>query len=109
MAGKTILSDRVLSIVHTFGQQLRRANIEYEKLIVFGSQAKGKAMKWSDIDVCVVSKIFGQDRQGERVQLMSVCDDTTLHIEPHPYNATDLQNPWDPLGAEIRRYGITAG
>ena len=35
--------------------RLRTAGIPIEKLIVFGSYAKGSAKTWSDVDVCVVS------------------------------------------------------
>ena len=73
---------------------------------IFGSYSKGTAKPWSDIDLCVVSKQFGQNRHTERVWLMKLRDMQTLDIEPHPYHPKDLADKWDPLAQEIRKYGI---
>lgn len=100
------LDTHAFSEVKRFGAQLRDAGISFERLIIFGSYAKGTAKPWSDIDVCVVSRTFGDDRQGERVRLMNVQNDETIDIEPHPYHPVGLADKWDPLAHEIRTYGI---
>ena len=33
-------------------------NLRVNKIIIFGSYAKGKTHKWSDIDVCIISPRF---------------------------------------------------
>lgn len=33
-------------------------NLKVDKIIIFGSHAKGKTHKWSDIDVCIISPRF---------------------------------------------------
>lgn len=106
MATKHVLSTRVMKIVRRYGQELRQQGVEFSHLIVFGSQAKGTARKWSDIDLCVVSDQFGNNRHTERVGLMHVRDDQLLDIEPHPYNPIGLANIYDPLASEIRKFGI---
>lgn len=103
---QTTLAPEKLAEVERFAKRLREAGIPYESLIVFGSYAKKDAKPWSDIDVCVVSKIFGQDRHTERMLLMHLTDDTTIDIEAHPYHPRDLADAWDPLASEIRRFGI---
>ena len=107
MAAKQVLSKNIVNTVKLYAEFLRKEGIPYSRLIVFGSQAKGSAKTWSDIDVCVVSDKFGKDRHTERVRLMSVRDDALLAIEPHPYNPVDLQEKYDSLASEIRKYGIT--
>lgn len=110
MAIDHVLDHRILDIVRQYGLMLRHEGIPFARLIVFGSQAKGSARSWSDIDVCVVSDMFGEDRQAERVKLMRVRrNDALLDIEPHPYHPKDLEDKYDPLAAEIRRYGIPVG
>ncbi|MBI5620532.1 nucleotidyltransferase domain-containing protein [Candidatus Gottesmanbacteria bacterium] len=97
----------MFDLVHQYGLMLQRAGISYTQLIVFGSQAKGSAHSWSDIDVCVVSDRFGKDRHTERVTLMRARrSDVLLDIEPHPYHPNDLEDKYDPLACEIRTYGI---
>lgn len=106
MVKKTI-DPSIKKAVQKYQKILRQAHIPVEKVIIFGSQTKGTAKPWSDIDVCVVSSIFGKDRHDERVRLMHLTSPINLNIEPHPYNPADLMDKWDPLAAEIRKYGLT--
>lgn len=106
MVKKTILKIEKLEEVKHFVKLMEKAGIPYRQIIVFGSYAKGKAKPWSDVDLCVVSNIFGKDRHSERSKLMHLKDDFSLDIEPHPYHPRDLANRWDPLAYEIKKYGI---
>lgn len=107
MAFDHVLDHQIIDTVRQYGILLRQAGIPFVRLIVFGSQAKGHARSWSDIDVCVVSNMFGKDRHTERVKLMHLRrSDRLLDIEPHPFHPKDLEDQYDPLAAEIRRYGI---
>ena len=42
------------------------------RVYIFGSQVKGRARYGSDIDLCIISPAFGQDRQKERIMLMNL-------------------------------------
>lgn len=106
MVKKTILKIEKLDEVKHFVKLMVKAGISYRQIIVFGSHAKGTDKPWSDIDLCVVSDIFGKDRYSERLKLMQLKDDNSLDIEPHPYNLNDLKDKWDSLASEIRKYGI---
>mgnify|MGYP001587636290 CR=1 FL=1 len=106
MDTKHVLNTHITNIVRLYGKELRDKGVQFTQLIVFGSQAKGTAKQWSDIDVCVVSPAFGNDRHTERVGLMRVRDDRLLDIEPHPFSPADLDDKYDPLASEIRKYGI---
>lgn len=102
-----LLKQNIIQKIWRYRQILENAGLPVESLIIFGSQAKGIAKEWSDIDLCVVSKRFGKDRHDERIFLMRYIDNQSLDIEPHPYHPNDLKDRWDPLAAEIRKYGIT--
>ncbi|OGJ20434.1 MAG: hypothetical protein A3A82_00365 [Candidatus Pacebacteria bacterium RIFCSPLOWO2_01_FULL_47_12] len=102
------MNKQVILAVKKYEQLLKKAHVQFDSLIVFGSQAKGTATQDSDIDLCVVSKSFGHDRYTERVALMKLSTDDTIDIEPHPYHPDDLANPWDSLAVEIRKYGVNA-
>lgn len=75
-------------------------------MIVFGSHAKGTNHEWSDIDVCVVSPRLGNEVFDEMVALDKLTASIDDRIEPHPMNPTDLNNKYDTLATEIRKYGI---
>ena len=100
------LDSKILKQILSYGRTLRKNNIKVEKLILFGSYAKGTQKSWSDIDICVVSPQFGKNRFEERVRLMKLSIVGGENIEPHPYNLRDLKNKWDPLASEINKFGV---
>lgn len=106
MVTQTILSKKTVKQLAHFTKKIRKSGIPVERLIVFGSQAKGTAKPWSDIDVCVVSPIFGKDRPAERLTLLRLIDARSVDIEPHPYNVRDLSEKWDILAHDIKSHGI---
>lgn len=105
MAQKTILSDTPQNLIKAYKKVLEKNGIKVEKLIVFGSYAKGKIKPWSDLDLCVVSKQFGKDYHEELVKLMQLTNSVDPMIEPHPYHPEDLADYYDPLAYEINRTG----
>lgn len=104
MAKKTITSS-ISKIVREYGNVVAQS-IPVDKIIVFGSQAKGKAGDESDIDVCVVSPKFGKDWFEESLTLDRLTDNISTKIEAHPMSPRDLENKYDTLASEIRKYGI---
>jgi predicted nucleotidyltransferase len=89
-----------------FRQLLAKNGLGIMELYIFGSHAKGKANRSSDIDIAVVSDDFSADRQGERVKLMAFSQQINLAIEPHPFSSKDFNDPYYPLACEIKKTGI---
>lgn len=106
MDKQTILTDSPKHLIHKYRVAIQKAGIPVDKMILFGSYAKGTAKKWSDVDVCVVSPTFGKDTYDERILLMRLTHGIDDMIEPHPFSPKDLADPWDPLASEIRKYGV---
>lgn len=76
-----------------------------ERLLVYGSFAKGTPQEHSDIDVCVVSPKFGEDITSEMVRLNTLAHRIDPRIEVVPYSPKDLAVEEDPLAYEITKYG----
>jgi len=93
-------------IVKKYTQKLKKTGIPINAVWVFGSYAKGKIHKGSDLDVCIVSSLFGKDRQKERLLLLNLREGISDIIEPHPYSPSDFQNRFDPLSCEVKNTGI---
>ena len=98
--------EAVIDIAKKYILNLKKAGIPIQAAYLFGSAAKGKMDKNSDIDICVISPIFGKDRLDERVKLMNLQDNISDLIEPHPYSISDFNNKFDALSNEIKKYGI---
>ena len=89
-----------------FGRILERDGIPVDKLLIFGSYAKHRNRKDSDIDVAVVSSAFGKDDIEEMQMLFKKRQHIDTRIEPHPLSSEEYQNGYSPIVEEIRRYGV---
>ena len=106
MARRNVLKAKTIARIQRYKRALKNAGIAVEKIIVFGSQAKGTALPMSDIDIAVVSSDFGKDYQDEAVRLMHIRTRDILEIEPHPFHPDDLNDRWSSLANEITKHGI---
>lgn len=107
MVKKSILNNTPKKLIRNYKEKLEHEGIPVEKIILFGSYAKGRPKPWSDLDLCVVSNIFGKDYYEEMVRLKKMTLSVEPMIEPHPYHPQDLNDPSDPLAFEILRTGRT--
>ncbi|MEK7595773.1 MAG: nucleotidyltransferase domain-containing protein [Patescibacteria group bacterium] len=95
-----------LEAANAFSKAFLELGLPLDQLILFGSRIKGSETKYSDLDLCVVSPVFGTNRQAERVLLMRLKKGVSDLIEPHPYSPKDLGNKYDPLASQILKTGI---
>ncbi len=72
---------------------------------LYGSQVKGTAAEWSDIDLAIVSPDFSADLFQEQLNLMRLAVQIDDRIEPRPFRPKDF-NTSDPLVNEIQRTGV---
>ena len=83
---------------------LKKDKVPIKKVILFGSRAKNKQHKWSDIDLCIISPRFKNQFDAMHYLLMKSYNIDAI-IEPHPYHPRDFVNE-DPLVWEIKKTGI---
>lgn len=76
-----------------------------EAAYLYGSQAKGTAKEWSDIDLALISNDFSTDLYDEQLHLMQLAAKIDDRIEPRVFLPGDF-NLNDPLAAEIQQTGI---
>lgn len=95
-----------IDIVKQFVLEVKKNGIPVSRAYLFGSYAKGNPKEWSDIDVCVISPPFANDRIDEMVRLNTIGSKVDLRIEAIPFRTEDLDDPYDTLSSEVRKYGI---
>jgi len=98
----------VLDTVRTYLDAVRAEGIPVERAIVFGSQARGTANEWSDIDLVVVSSVFdGPSSESAVDALWTARIATRGHIEPIGCGIQRWEtDDGSPLLAIVREEGI---
>lgn len=96
----------IQTIVKNYTEKLQEVGIPITSAYLFGSHVKGTPRYGSDIDICIVSPLFGKDQTKDRVRLILLREGISDEIEPHPYSPEDFEIPYDPLASEIKRSGI---
>ncbi len=92
-------------ITERFLRRVQAAGIPVSLAYLFGSHAKGGATGVSDIDVCIVSPVFGVDPIGEMVKLRKIALTIDSRIEPIALSEEGFSNRYSTLTSEIKRYG----
>jgi len=85
----------------TVVKQHQRITMAY----LYGSQVKGTATEWSDIDLAIVSPDFSVDLFQEQLNLLRLAAQIDDRIEPRPFRPDDF-NTTEPLVSEIKRTGV---
>lgn len=106
---KTISRSQVKKIVKDYIELLKQDKLPIKKVILFGSRAKGKAHRWSDIDLCVISPRFTDRLKAlqyllDKVHKLELKDIETT-IEPVGYAPSNFIDE-DPLAWEIKKTGM---
>lgn len=104
----TEVDSRVQEIAHAYKELLRSAGIPVREIWLFGSRARGTAKPWSDLDLGIVSPVFGKNRTEELGQLLVLAARlrAPYPIEPIPFTPEDLDDQWSALSQQVRREGI---
>ena len=101
-----MVSEEIKKIILKFAKILQERNIKIDKIILYGSHARGKIHEDSDIDVAIVSPDFGKDPLEERKLLFRLAWRVDPRLEPIPLSLTTWEKTWVPLIYEIRYNGI---
>lgn len=86
---------------------VKESGIPVTNAYLFGSYAKNSANKFSDIDICVVSPMFGNDYFDNSLALKKIANKIDLRIEPVPFALNDMHDKYSSLASEISKQGIS--
>ncbi|MCL5965757.1 MAG: nucleotidyltransferase domain-containing protein [Deltaproteobacteria bacterium] len=96
---------RTLSLLRKATDRLVANGFRIRKAFLYGSFAKGRATKWSDIDVAFITPDYRPSDIKQWVRIAMICQEVDIRIEPVVYRPEDFPGK-DPLAAEIHRSGI---
>lgn len=90
--------------IQRFADRIKSRGFKVWRMYLFGSYAKGRQTKDSDIDLAVFLDEDDIDGYDEAVEMMHIRRDINIDIEPHAFARTDFDET-TPLIREI----ITTG
>ena len=102
---KKKLSKKITVQVQRYIAILKKDKLPIQKILVYGSYAKGTPHKWSDIDVCVVSSKFKNTWSAIEYLWAQRLFDKHYTIEPIGFSVKDFSSS-SPLIDEIKNTGI---
>jgi len=97
-----------MTIAKQFARRVRSELDKDAEVYLFGSAARDETREGSDIDIAVVSKIFGNDFSGDFVKINRIACDIDLGIEAYPINYKEWGKRITPFIKQIRKDGIAA-
>jgi len=106
MMGNCTKIDKLINrSIQNFLSVLLKEGLNVNQAYLYGSYAKGKEHKWSDIDIAVISPDFSDTRLNERIKLMKIASEIDDRIEPVPYLPENFVDE-DPLVWQIKKEGL---
>lgn len=96
---------KVKSAIHEYVGILRADKLPIQKVILFGSYAKGIQHRWSDVDVCIISPKFKNAFSALQYLWLKRTSVTEPRVEPLGFSPKDFKDDTS-LTLEIKKYGI---
>lgn len=93
-------------IVAKYARELKTRKIPFFAVYLFGSFAKGKPTKESDIDVAIITNILKRNRDKNVLELWRARENIDNRIEPHGFSPKDFKDYWNPMAHEVKKTGI---
>lgn len=104
---KQRIPKKVKAEIRNYIAALQKENIPLEKVILFGSYAKGTNNQMSDIDLCIVSPLFKNPFTALQFLWSRRLKDFGLRIEPVGFHPRDFSDRYDSLIHEIKSTGVS--
>lgn len=99
-----MVEKRIINTIRAYVKKLGEEGVEVEFVVLFGSQSRGAAHEWSDIDVIVVSPQFDQLHDRYYIDLLwRVAAVVDSSIEPVPCGAAQWREDVDSAIIEVAR------
>ncbi len=96
---------KIKNTIDNYLKALHTNNIPIKEAILFGSYANGNYQEWSDIDIALVSELFGGDRIADKDKIRKITLSVSSAIEVIPFSPKDF-NSKNPFAKEILETGI---
>ena len=102
---KKKIPEKIKKHIEKYIRLLKTDNLPIQRIFLFGSYAKGKQHKWSDVDLCIISSKFNDPWEAMQYLWQKRIFDKDVTIEPIGFNPKDFKEETS-LTREIKQTGI---
>lgn len=106
MDKKRVINEAVKNKISDFARLLAQSGVAANQIILYGSYAKGTAREGSDIDLCVISPLFGKNPDYYFKKIWHLAAKIDSAITPISFTPADLNDKYSTLVNEINQHGI---
>ncbi|MFH1233665.1 MAG: nucleotidyltransferase domain-containing protein [Patescibacteria group bacterium] len=103
---KKIIPQKVKKEINEYIKILKDDKLPIKKVILFGSFAKNKQHKWSDIDLCIISSKFKDAFKALQYLSLKKPFNAKYVIGPIGFSPEDFKDKYSSLICEIKTTGI---
>lgn len=94
---------QIIETAGRFLEEVKKHNITVIKAYLFGSQARGLAHEWSDIDIALICLPFAADQIDQNMMLWKLALQIDPRIAPVSLSPDDFEKEYMPLVPEIKK------
>jgi len=98
-----MVKKEIKEIVNRYVDVLRVEGIEIEKVVLFGSYARGTAHEDSDIDVAIICKNFDFDPIEQNMKLWKLAVRVDTRLAPVFISPLEYEEEYIPIVPEIKK------
>lgn len=102
-----MVDEAIINVLKKFRDVLIDKGVRIEKMILYGSHARGDATEFSDIDIAIISEDFEKNKMEASTELFRISISVDPRLEPVAVSPKSYrEDTWLPLIYEIRTRGI---
>jgi hypothetical protein len=98
-----VVRKEIIDIALKFLAELKEQKIAVVEAFLYGSQVKGSAHQWSDIDIAVVCQPFAEDAIEQNMCLWRIAVRIDPRLAPVSFAPEDLEKEYIPIIPEIKK------
>lgn len=99
-----MVAQDVISVIQNYLRVVANNGVPVRNGVLFGSYAKGKEHRWSDIDLLVVSPLYDKKRTYKQAsKLWRIAASTDSRIEPIPVGERQYREDDSSVIIEVAR------
>lgn len=103
---KPLTKNNGMDIARAFQKAVLAQGYPIQRMVMYGSVARGDATEDSDLDIAIICEPFAETRHEENMVFRRIRRNIDSRIEPFTLHPDDFKKPYFALPYEVEREGM---